>query len=231
MNLAGMTDIIGGFVAFFLTLMALSYFLGDNVLFRIVTSIFIGVAAGYAAVIVWYNVLLPHLILPLLGDRTQLLFALVPLILSGLLLTKLSPRLTPWGNPAMAYLAGVGAASVIGGAITGTIVPQVWASMNVLLLPPTQESISVPWLPMVNGVILLVGTVTTLAYFHFGARPGANRPPARLPWIEASARIGQVFVAVALVAIFAGVLAASIGALVVRVEALLSFVLSLVPLK
>jgi predicted membrane protein len=59
MNFAAMdlSDIIGTFVGLVLTLAVFSYLLGDNILFRIAIYIFVGVAAGLAAAMVAYNVL------------------------------------------------------------------------------------------------------------------------------------------------------------------------------
>jgi len=52
-----------------LTLMIFSYLFGDNLLFRIATYIFVGVASGYVVTMVVYQVILPRLIWPLLkGD-------------------------------------------------------------------------------------------------------------------------------------------------------------------
>ena len=49
--------LIGPIVAMLLTIMVLSYIIGDNILFRLAVHIFIGVASGYAAVLILYNVL------------------------------------------------------------------------------------------------------------------------------------------------------------------------------
>ena len=113
-----MADLIGAAVAFVLTLLVLSYIIGDNPLFRIAIHLFVGVASGLAVVIAFYNILWPQLIQPLIfGSELERFFLLIPLVLSGLLLTKISPRLGGWGRLAVAFLVGVGAATAIGGAI------------------------------------------------------------------------------------------------------------------
>jgi len=74
-------------VGFLLTVCVLSYLFGDNPLFRLATSLFVGVAAGYAAVLLIYQVLLPRLVLPLLqGSLAERGLLVIPLALSGLLL-------------------------------------------------------------------------------------------------------------------------------------------------
>ena len=52
-------DLIGMFFAAVLTIMVLSYMIGDNVLFRVATYLFVGVASGYAGSIAYQNVIRP----------------------------------------------------------------------------------------------------------------------------------------------------------------------------
>ncbi|MEN4099916.1 MAG: hypothetical protein ROW52_08335, partial [Anaerolineaceae bacterium] len=61
-------DLIWTIVGFILTLMVFSYLFGDNPLFRLTTYLFIGVTAGFSAVMVIYHVLMPRLLFPLLED-------------------------------------------------------------------------------------------------------------------------------------------------------------------
>ena len=130
---ANITNLITGGISFLLTLMVLSYLIGDNPVFRVAVYIFIGVSAGYVAVVAWHQVLYPRLIVPLLaGSMADRLLALIPLVLGLLFLFKLSPRTARLGNPSMAFLVGVGAAVAIGGAVLGTLFPQTRASMNAL---------------------------------------------------------------------------------------------------
>ncbi|MDP2995015.1 MAG: hypothetical protein Q8N46_07850, partial [Anaerolineales bacterium] len=130
---ANVVDLITGGISFLLTLMVLSYLIGDNPAFRVAVYIFIGVSAGYAAAVAWHQVLFPRLIVPLLsGNWADRLLTVVPLVLGLLLLFKLSPRTSRLGTPSMAFLVGVGAAVAVGGAVMGTLFPQARASMNAL---------------------------------------------------------------------------------------------------
>ncbi len=220
MNLAEMSlpDLVGTLLGFTLTLMVFSYVLGDNALLRVGIHIFIGGAAGYAAVVAWYNVIQPQLFVPLIsGTRSERLFVLFPLVLSGLLLFKVSPRLSRLGNPAVAYLVGVGVAVAIGGAVMGTVFPQTLASINLMDLQAPQDG-ATPLFSMVQGVLIILGTVSTLIYFHFGARQRPNGAPRRPDWIEGLALVGQVFIAITLGVIFAGVFSASLTALIERIN-------------
>ena len=217
-----LSDQVGMVIGFLLTLSVFSYLLRDNALFRLVIYIFIGVAAAYVAAVIWYNVIWPQLLLPLgSGDPATILLAIVPLILSILLLAKAIPRLSAAGSPVLAFLVGVGAAVAIGGAITGTIVPQVLASINTGATQTTYPGAARTWMDAVNWGVILLGTLATLAYFHFGARRRSpSHSPLRAPWIEEIAGVGKLFIAITLGAIFAGVYAAAMAALVERMESI-----------
>ena len=112
------TDLVVGTVSFLLTFMILSYLIGDNPAFRVAVYLFIGVAAGYAASVAWWQVLWPRLMLPLLtGSFFERILAIIPLVLGVLLLMKLSPRTARLGGIPVAFLVGVGAAVAVGGAL------------------------------------------------------------------------------------------------------------------
>ena len=69
---------------------------------------------------------------------------------------------------------------------------------------------------------MLVGTIATLAYFHFGARRKDDGSVKRNGLIEALAWVGKLFVALTLGVLFAGVYAAALSALVERIHSLLT---------
>jgi hypothetical protein len=90
-QLAHWADPVGALIGFVLTLMVLSYIIGDNFLFRLAIHIFIGVASGYAAVliisnVIWNQVLVPLLQIFLQGAPNGLLASLLrlfPVLLLG----------------------------------------------------------------------------------------------------------------------------------------------------
>lgn len=222
-------DLIGGLTGFILTIMVFSYILGDNPFFRIAVNLFIGAAAGYALVVAWYSVIWPQLLLPLIsGSQSERLFVLIPLVFAGLLLFKASSRLSWLGSPAVAYLVGVGAATAVGGALLGTIFPQIAAAVNALEWNPAGQGTGTAWFDVAKGAVLLVGTTSALAYFHFGARPGLGGVPRRSRWLELFAQVGKGFIAVTLGAIFAGSFLAAFAALVERLEFIKDFLLPLI---
>jgi len=221
MNIAGMnlTDLLGALLGFSLTLMVFSYIWGDNALFRLVNHIFVGVAAGYVAIITINSVILPRLIFPLLSDeRSEKLLALIFLVLSALVLTKISPRLARLGNPAMAFLVGVGAAAAVGGAVTGTIFPQVIASINMF---DQNNLANIP--SILNALLIFLGTVTTLLYFHFGIRRKSDPNVQQVSWMEGLGYVGQAFIAITFGSLFAGVYIAALSALIERFGFMFNF--------
>lgn len=209
-------DLIAGFVAFFFTLLIFSYLIGDNPLFRIAIYIFVGISAGYVASVAWRQVIWSDLFFPLMtGSVAQKALLAVPLVLSALLLTKVSPRLTQLGMPTMALLVGVSAAVAVGGAVTGTLFPQIGATINTFdphaATSPTQFAEL-----LLNGAWILAGVTTTLVYFHFGARTTHEGSVRRLALIELIAFIGSIFLAITLGVLFAGVYSAALTALIDR---------------
>lgn len=207
-----LTDTIWTSVAFVLTLCVFSYLLGDNFFFRMATYLFVGVSAGYVFALVFFQVIIPRLIIPLqvYGFGELMLFVIPPLIGGGLLLTKLSPRLSSLGTLPMAYLVGVGAAVAVGGAVFGTIAGQINGVASTIMVSA------------VEGFIVLVGTICTLAYFQFGSASNTGQSVRRNALVEGLAKAGQVFIGITLGALFAGVYAASLTAFMERLEFLVT---------
>lgn len=213
-------DLITGALAFLFTILIFSYLLGDNPLFRIGTYIFIGASAGYVAAVAMWQVIYPRLLLPLsTGSTMERTVLAIPLILSGLLLMKSWPRLSFLGTPAVAFLAGVSAAVTVGGAVIGTLIPQALAAMDAYELGRYASPLEGLW----SGTFILIGTITTLAYFHFGAQTLPDGSIRRFRILEALAWVGRIFIAITLGALFAGVLLASLAAFVERLTSLFNF--------
>lgn len=221
-------DLITGAISFLFTLLILSYVFGDNPLFRIGTYVFVGASAGYIAAVAWWQVLWPRLIQPLVSGSVPMMqkgLLLVPLLGVLLLFMKISPRLTGMGSIVMAFLVGVGAAVTLAGALTGTLMPQVLGTINAFdmtLVRGKDTSFFIE--AIVNAVVILSGTVFTISYFHFGARRKADGSMRRLSLIELSAWIGRVFIGITLGAVFAGVYAAALTAMIERLSSLINFI-------
>jgi hypothetical protein len=219
------SELLSMLVSFFITVLILSYLIGDNPLFRAAIFVFVGVSAGYVASVACYQVLWPSLIRPIFsGSISQIALQAIPLLLSALLLMKVSPKLSKIGQPAMAYIIGVGAAVAVGGAVLGTIFPQINTTITGF-----DDSLAValgvsPALMFVNSALILMGVVGTLAYFQFGGRKMDDGSVKRNILTEIFAWIGRVYIAVTFGVLFAGVYLAAMTALIERVTSIRNFI-------
>ncbi len=218
-------DLITGLLSFVFTLFIFSYLIGDNPLFRIAVYIFVGVSSGYIASIAWWQVIWPRLINPLIfGSILEKGFMLVPLIGAILIFMKILPRMAGMARFAMAFMVGVGAAVTIYGAVAGTLIPQVLGTINIFdLLAASARNVS-PIESIFNGSVILAGTIFTLIYFHFGARPKADGSMQRMRLIELFAWVGRIFIGITLGTVFAGVYAAALTAFIERIISIINFI-------
>jgi hypothetical protein len=209
----------GGMVlGFFFTLAILSYLLlDDNLLFRLGAYCLVGVSAGYLMAVMLSSVLLNQYLIPLVGSPLEKLPLLILLVVLGLMLFgRLDPRGSSLALVPMAFLVGVGAAVVVGGALTGTFLPQAVAAAEPSLMP-ADASGGLDILATLENWCVLIGTLTTLAYFHFSARPRGGAEPVAPPGIAQVAQTGKVFLAITLGALYAGALLSALAILVERI--------------
>ena len=143
-----------------LTLCVLTYLIGDNVFFRLAVYVLIGASAAYAAVVVIFDVLIPR-IQQGATNPGMLVVTIIALILGAMLLFKVSPRLAWLGNLPVGYLVGVGAATVLGGAIIGTLGPQIVATGAPATSPSGGSADDL------LNFIVVVGTIVTLLSFGY----------------------------------------------------------------
>jgi hypothetical protein len=212
-------EVVGGMLlGFFFTVAILSYLLlDDNLLFRLGAYTLVGVSAGYLMAVMLSSVLLNQYLVPLVGNWQSSLPMLIILVLLGLMLFgRLDPRGSSLALVPMAFLVGVGAAVVVGGALTGTFLPQAVAAAEPSLLPADSAG-NLDILTMLENWCVLIGTLTTLAYFHFSARPRGGADPVPPPGIAQIAQVGKVFLSITLGALYAGALLSALAILVERI--------------
>lgn len=214
------TDILGAIVGLVLTLMILSYMLGDNPLFRLAMYLFVGVAAGYAVVVAVQNVIIPQLFIPVLAmgsqtvDPGQITLLGFSWLLALLFLLKLQPS-NLIGRFPLALLAGVGAAVAVGGAITGTLLPQAAASAFPIQFADPGA--------LLTGVIIAAGVSATLLTFHYGVRAAPERGAGRSAVAQVIqtgiAPIGRILIGLTFGVMYAGLIAGAAAALAERLGA------------
>lgn len=221
-------DLLSGLVGFTLTIFVLSYLIGDQLLFRVAIYVFVGVSAGYVVSVAWHQVLAPELFKPLIsGSMQERILSAVPLFLALLLFAKAFPSMAKVGTPSVAFMVGVGTAVAIGGAVSGTLIPQTLGAIQVFDLDAARAQGVPAGMQVVESVLMLLGTVGALAYFQFSAKRGDDGEYHRNPLTRFFALVGKVFIAITFGFIFAGVYSAALTALIERLDFLIGFVKSL----
>jgi hypothetical protein len=204
-----------------LTRVVFSYLLGDNFLYRLAIHLLVGVAAGYTVIVLTESVLIPWLNDTLLADTgtrdsatmvTLRVIGAVPFLFGVLLLFKFSPRLAPIGDLGLAPIIGIGTAVAVVGAVAGTVVP---------LAKETGQAVGDD---AIDGLVIVVGVITTLIYFSYFAveRRGELVRPR---WLRGLSMVGQFFVMVTLGALYAGAILTSLAIFSDVIRRQLEFVL------
>ncbi|MGB9586188.1 MAG: hypothetical protein ACPL7A_02065, partial [Anaerolineales bacterium] len=103
--------------------------------------------------------------------------------------------------------------------------PQIMASINQFDIHLLGKANINPLFGILEGGVVLLGTITTLAFFHFGARSSAQGSLQRPWWIESLSWLGQFFIAVTLGWIYSGVLRAGYVAFFERVRFVIEVIL------
>jgi hypothetical protein len=147
-------------VAALATIGVWSYLVGARRLFALLQYLLAGLATGYLVLLAMHDVLVPRLISPLLASPRDHLLLIPALALVGVLVgASWLPRRA--SAPAVAVLVGGIAAFALGGAVIGTILPQMAAA-----LPATPHGSA----NLVGEVLSLLITALVLLSFLHGVR-------------------------------------------------------------
>jgi len=223
-----LSELLWGVVGFLLTLMVLSYLIGDNFLFRLAGHLFIGLTAGFLAVLIINHIILPHLVTPITsGTWTDRLWLVIPLLLILLLLLSRIPRLSDLGIVPLSFLIGLTAALTVGGAVFGTLIPQAQDVINTFDPNAWYAVPEETWLRIADGVVMLLGTIGTLSFFYFGRKwthNGIKGEEKRPRVFQLLSKVGQVFIGITLGTAFAGVFSTALLALIDRIFVLGEFI-------
>jgi len=207
------TPAIVNLVAVVLTIMVLSRIVGDNPLFRVAQYLFVGASLGLAFVIVYHQVLRPAASALMTGRANAMTLYGIPLLLGLLLLPRITRRQEfSWlANIPLGLIFGVGAALALGGAIAGTLLPQILDTAN---RPLSQDPAQ-----FLGAIVLALGTIITLSAFYYTVpqESGASR------LVAFSALIGHWLLMIAFGFFFASALQSYLSALTERLTFLLDW--------
>lgn len=200
----GEGTLLTNIIAVVLTLCVLSRIIDDNPLFRGAQYLFVGVSLGYSFVVLYHEVLVPVVqqIIRSQGNPSLVWIPVTPFVLGLLFVPRIVGRQrTSWlANLPLAIIFGVGAALALVGALAGTLLPQILAT-----IPPSQgEPVQ-----LVGAVLLMLGVLITLSYFFFTVV--RNSTTGLL--VSISAEVGRWLLMVAFGFFFAGALVTYITAL------------------
>ena len=215
-------------LSFALTLMVFSYLLGDvplvGNLYRIAVYIFIGMTAAFTLIVSYEGVILPYLqdiqdpttSWTTLGNRADIYIFFTALLFALLLLLKPVKSLTWLTNSVLAVVIVVGAAVGAVGALTGTLFPLLQATVAI------PDDLTADFGALVDTLLIFVGTMTGLYYFHYQVRSnaeGGNQSPVG----RGFRHIGKVFLVAALGAIYASTILTCLTILTERISFLFQF--------
>jgi hypothetical protein len=144
------------------TIAVWSYLVGARAIFRSMQYLLAGLATGYVALLAIDEVLVPRLVTPLVTEPAANLLLVPAAALVAVMIGAawLPPRVTA---PVIAVLVAGIAAFALGGAVLGTLLPQVAASV----LPRVPDEAT-----MLDAILALGITVLVLLAFLHGSTPG-----------------------------------------------------------
>src|SRR5690348_5231313 len=101
-----MLDRVATIAGAVLTVMVFSYLLGDNFLYRIAISVFVGAAAAYTFIVTLESVIVPwvQLMFTPTTPVTQKVIGAIPFVIGFLLLLKFFPSMSRFGNLGLAAI-------------------------------------------------------------------------------------------------------------------------------
>jgi len=183
-----MADILAGLVGTFFIVSVLSMLWKDNIVFRFGQACIIGASMAHYCFMNTQMVFTQGVI-PLSQGKLTLVF---PLLLGLLLYSRLNKDIAWLARYPTNFLIGVGSGLMIAGTLRGQIIDQVKQTIVDLFAGFASES---P-LDALNGVIILVGVITSLSFFIF-----TKEHKGAFGYIT---KIGRVFLMISLGANFAG---------------------------
>ncbi len=210
-----MMDLIGIWVAAFLTLAILSFLFGDNPVYKFVEHIFVGASAAFGIIVMFNQAVWPFI---QEGITTQDMFlkitTYIAIFLGILTLFRLeimnyvAPTLTWISRFPIAFVTGVGTGIAMVTGIQGYIFPQVVATF----LPIMEKHTSI--IEIVSNLVLIVGVLSSLYYFYFSMEQRGV-----LRWIV---KTGMVIIMITFGSAFGYTIMARVSLLIGRIYFLLS---------
>ncbi|OQA24546.1 MAG: hypothetical protein BWY58_01667 [Chloroflexi bacterium ADurb.Bin344] len=198
-------------IGFLLSVFTFSLILGDNWLFRLSSAVLSGALAGYLINVLIENIFIPSIVNPLMEpnvDWKNQALAVVVIISAVFLFLKYYFRSPAGGNAILAVLLCSAAAITILGIVNGTLI-NLYRGLIARFLPGAEmSSANIYWVK--TGIITL-GVISSLIYtqhYAFGKKNGKEISRQRNT-VFFFRTLGEVFIGIAMGAVFAGCFIAS----------------------
>jgi hypothetical protein len=185
-----------------------SFLYRDNPFYRACEHLLIGLSVGFSLVLLWNSVLIPKLLQPLFVEGR--LLALIPFVLSLLMLLRLKSSLSYLSKPVLALVIGSGAGVSIPAMFEARVLRQIAASVEPFGVVGDG---SVSALMLLGMLISLVGVVTVIVYFFY------TRPDIKA--FNGVSQIGVYFLMVFFGATYGYTVTSRLTLLIGRIEFLL----------
>ena len=168
---------VGNWLAALFTLCILSFLYGDNPLYKLAEAVFVGVSAAYWMVVGFWTGIVQNLFSKLVPDlirgsllpglpesQEQELIYLVPLLLSVLMLMRLSPVGGWVSRWALAFFIGATAGIRLLGYFQSDFIRQIQSTILPLVVVGTQ---GFDFSASIQNLTIVVGVLSCLVYFFF----------------------------------------------------------------
>ncbi len=216
-----MMDIIGVWLAAFLTLAILSFLFGDNPVYKFVEHIFVGSSAAFGVLVAFNQAVWPFLQEGLTTTDTFLKVTTYIAMFMGILtlfrleiMNFIAPNLTWISRFPIAFVTGVGTGIAIVTSIHGFIFPQTVATF----LPLFEKHAST--VEVASNIILVIGVLASLYYFYFSMEQRGI--------LKGITRMGMIIIMITFGAAFGYTVMARVSLLIGRIYFLISDWLHLV---
>ncbi len=214
------TEIIGIWIAAFLTLGIISFLYKDNILYKICESIFVGISAGYWFITYFWDNLYRKFYLGVNpSDPTQdpHYWLWGGFILGMMMLTRLLGNKTSWiARWPLAFIVGATAGLKLMVYFTTDAMAQIYSSVIEFTGALYGNDIWAIW----GAIVLTSGTVTGLIYFYFSKEHRG--------WFGGAAKVGTWFLMITFGASFGYTVMSRMSLLIGRVDFLLADWLKLI---
>jgi hypothetical protein len=208
-----MLEMIGTFIAAFLTLMMFSFLYKDNPFYKFGEHLYLGVSVGWYICITTWDVLHPMLWEPLTIDKQWSL--IFPTILGALMLTRFIRQVAWLSRWSMAYYIGFFAGLSVPSVFVAWIMAHIESTITTIIIRDEWKQITwIAWeQSVISQLIIVIGILCVLTYFYFSIEHKGI--------IGKAGRVGIYFIMIGFGAAFGYTVMARVSLLIGRVNFLI----------